>query len=129
MPKKIYIIDDDPDIIESNTMILEKEGYEVGATTNPDDAEKKIIDAKADLIILDVMMKGNTTEGFELARELKKNEMIKNIPIIMQTSINQEKNYRFSDKDKDDYFMPVEEFLEKGAKPEVLINLVKKYLD
>lgn len=85
--KKILIVDDDIDIITVVKSVLSAKGYEVISANDKIEGLKKIKSEKPDLAILDVMM---TTqfEGFELAKELTENPELKNMPIIIQTSID-----------------------------------------
>jgi CheY-like chemotaxis protein len=85
--KKIVIVDDDIDIITVVKSVLSAKGYEVISANNKTEGIAKIKSEKPDLAILDVMM---TTqfEGFELAKELTENPELKNMPIIIQTSID-----------------------------------------
>lgn len=58
MPKKILVVDDEPDIRQSVKMILELNGYEVETATNGDECLQKIQQETPDLILLDIMMPG-----------------------------------------------------------------------
>ena len=55
-PKRILIVDDDEDIVESMKLMLESEGYEVAAARNSDECMKSIEENRPDLILLDIMM-------------------------------------------------------------------------
>ncbi len=57
MPKKILVVDDEPDIRESVRMILEKNGYNVITAENGDQCLEKVKE-NPDLILLDIMMPG-----------------------------------------------------------------------
>jgi len=85
--KKILIVDDDIDVITIIETILHKEGYEVVTAMNKQEGLEMMLSEKPDLAILDVMM---TTpyEGFELAREILNNQELRNIPILIQSSID-----------------------------------------
>ena len=85
--KKILIVDDDIDIITAVQSILKAKGYEVITANDKVEGLAKIASEKPDLAILDVMM---TTpyEGFELAKELVENPAMKDLPVIIQTSID-----------------------------------------
>lgn len=84
--KKIVIVDDDIDIITAVESILTAKGYNVSSDNDKKEGLELIIKEDPDLAILDVMM---TTqfEGFELAESIVKNQTLKHIPIIIQTSI------------------------------------------
>ncbi|NOX89765.1 MAG: response regulator [Calditrichaeota bacterium] len=123
MPKKILIIDDDIDLVEAMRLTLESAGFEV---IDAQDGLKGLEKAKAespDLIILDVMM-GTQDEGFHVAYQIRQDDQLKDTPIIMLTAVGQETGFSF-DKDKDEDFLPVEEFIEKPVDPHKLIEIVK----
>ena len=87
MEKKAYIlvVDDDPDILDTSRIILEKHGYEVQTAKNGQEAMRCLQQRMPDLMILDVMM-ASDTEGFDLAYDLKENPKYKDLPIVMLTS-------------------------------------------
>ncbi|MHC4758200.1 MAG: response regulator [Planctomycetota bacterium] len=124
---KILIVDDDPDITEVMKLVLENEGY---AVTSAEDTEKGLDAVKAekpDLIVLDVMM-NTTREGFIFSRELKDNPDWQKIPILMVTAIKEKTGIDFKDVAGDQSWLPVEEFLDKPIKPDVLIAKVRELL-
>jgi CheY-like chemotaxis protein len=84
--KKILLVDDDIDVITVVETILENEGYNVVTAFNKEEGLKMAKKENPDLAIIDVMM---TTqfEGFELAEKFVKSEEFKNMPVMMQTSI------------------------------------------
>jgi len=84
--KKILLVDDDVDVLAVVETILENEGYEVITALNKKEGLEKAQSENPDLAILDVMM---TTqfEGFELAETLVNDQVFKNMPVMMQTSI------------------------------------------
>ncbi len=126
MAKKVLIIDDDPDIVEAEKMILESRGYEVDSAPEGESGLAKARESKPDLIILDVMMT-TMDQGFQVAYELKQTPELKDIPVIMTTSIGQVTNFKF-DPSKDKDFLPVDVFIEKPIKPADLISNVEKLL-
>ncbi len=127
---KIYVIDDDPDIIDFLTLVLEKEGHSVKFQTDEQNAPENAAAFGADLIILDVIFPENDSAGFEIARDLKHNDKTKEIPVIILSAVNQRGNYSgsFSNKDKNDIYLPIEEFTEKPIEPAKLIKIVQKLL-
>ena len=82
---EILLVDDDPDIRDSISIILEKNGYVVRTAKNGRDALEELKANKPDLMILDIMM-STDTEGFDLAYELKNKPGFENLPIIILTS-------------------------------------------
>ena len=84
--KKILIVDDEVEVLDALSAILETEGYKVITSDNKKEAFKLAKAAIPDLAILDVMM-ATHYEGFELAKELVNDPECQSIPILMHTSI------------------------------------------
>lgn len=123
MAKKIIIIDDDVDLVEAMRITLENAGLEVIDAQDGKKGVEKIKKESPDLVILDVMM-GSQDEGFFVAYEIRNDPELSDIPIIMLTAIGQETGFSFN-KEKDEDFLPVNEFLEKPVDPDKLVELVK----
>jgi DNA-binding response OmpR family regulator len=84
---------------------------------------------RPDLLLLDVMFPEDSTGGFELARTMRwRHENLKNVPILMLTAVNTRFPLGFSEKDIDDDWMPVTEFLEKPVDLDVLAERVETIL-
>ena len=128
--KRVYIVDDEPSIVESVSMVLESKGYVVGSQNDDKDVVENVLAFDADLVILDVMLPEDTAAGFKMARALKDDERTRELPRIMLTAVNEAGIYvgKFSDKDKDDAWLPVQAFIDKPVDPEVLLDRVAKLL-
>lgn len=128
--KRIYIIDDDRDMVESVSMVLKANDYEVGAQYSEENVLENVLDFKPDLIILDVMFPENSDAGFEIARKLKQNEKAADIPIILLSVVNEKGTYvgRFTNQDIDESWLPVSKFLDKPVEPKELIAQVESLL-
>jgi DNA-binding response OmpR family regulator len=85
MAKKILIVDDDPDLVEAVSIILESKGYTVAAAYGGVEGLEKAKTEKPDLIVLDVMMPDK--DGYEVCRELKSDEKYRSIPILLLTAV------------------------------------------
>ena len=129
--EKIYIIDDDQDIVESISMVLKANDYEVAAQYNDEDVIENVSKFSPDLIILDVIFPEDHSAGFKIARALKTNDKLVKIPIIMLSAVNEKGIFmgRFSDQDIDQSWLPVNKFLDKPVQPDDLIRLVKSVLE
>jgi len=77
--KKIFIADDDPDILEILSLMLRMAGYQTQTSSNANDI-LKLADNLPDLILLDIWMSG--TDGRDICRQLKENELTRNIPVV-----------------------------------------------
>ncbi len=118
--KKILLIDDDPDILESLTAVFQSNGYAIVTASNGTEGYKTAVKEKPDMIILDVMM-DSSDEGFKTSYTIRKNAEIKYTPILMLTSVNTKTGFSFDPK-KDGQYLPVDDFVEKHAEPAVLLK-------
>jgi len=83
--KRILVVDDDPDLVESVSMKLMSENFSVTKAYDGVEAWDKIKQERPDLIILDVMMPRKN--GYELCDELKKSEEYKDIIVVLLTAV------------------------------------------
>ena len=88
--KKILIVDDEQDIVESLKFVLESSDYSCYTAFNGEDGLKLAKELIPDLIILDVMMP--KINGYKISRLLKYDSKYKNIPILMITARSQEED-------------------------------------
>ncbi|MDH7600314.1 MAG: response regulator [Sedimentisphaerales bacterium] len=124
---RILIVDDDPDIIEAMRVVLENRGHQVDSAFDGAKAMEKITANKPDLVILDVMMT-TPQEGFNLARQLKQDCKTAQIPILMLTAVKQKTGIDFKPEAGDETWLPVEGYLDKPVRPDVLIEKVEALL-
>ncbi|MHC5180173.1 MAG: response regulator transcription factor, partial [Planctomycetota bacterium] len=121
------IVDDDEDICMAVQALLESRSYYVETAGTKEEAAEKFTRVKPDLAILDVMM-ASWQDGFELARELKKDPDLKNVPILMLTGVENKTGFEFKSSAGDEEWLPVEGFLDKPIEPDVLLAEVEKLL-
>jgi DNA-binding response OmpR family regulator len=88
MPKKILIVDDEPNIVIPLQFILEKNKYEVLVGHNGEDALDIIAKDKPDLILLDIMLPG--IDGYEVCEMVRLNPDWRTIRIIFLTAKGRE---------------------------------------
>jgi CheY-like chemotaxis protein len=79
------IIDDDENAVKFLSVVLEENGYETLSACDGRDGMAKLQEHAVDLIVLDVMMPKKT--GFVLFRQLKKDEQLRDIPVLMLTGV------------------------------------------
>jgi CheY-like chemotaxis protein len=125
--KKLLIIDDDPDFVEAINDILERAGYETDVEYNPDDGFKALETGKYDLVLLDVMM-GRGAEGVMMARKIRKEPKLREMPVLLITGIREQIAFLFPGQAVDPGFVPVDELLEKPVDPELLLEKVTALL-
>jgi two-component system, OmpR family, response regulator len=114
----ILIVDDDPDFVKSVGIVLEKAGHRVASANNRADGMSLCQAPDLDLLILDVMMV-DPDDGIAMAQDLRKAGF--NKPILMMSSISKVTGFAY---DKDESVMPVDDFVEKPVKPDVLLAKV-----
>lgn len=124
---KILVVDDDVEQTMSIKILLESRGYVVGTANDRASGLEGARTGSPDLIILDVMMESRQ-DGFEMARELKKDPRCKDTPILMFTSIKEKTGTDFKSAAGDPSWLPVEGYLDKTSDPEVLLGEVEKLL-
>lgn len=124
MVHKVLIIDDDPDFADAILNVLDAKGYEVDSAPNGKIGLAKAKERKPDLILLDVMMT-TKSEGFDVAREINKDEQLKGIPVILVTGVRKEMSLPFG-FEPDENWLPVKGVLEKPVKPEVLLKTIEQ---
>jgi CheY-like chemotaxis protein len=127
--KTVLLVDDDFDLVDIHRMTLERAGFAVLTAENGSEGFDTAVANHVDVAVLDVMM-DTPTEGFALARRLREDPRTKQIPLLMLTSVNTENEaigsfVRFSDRDRDPQWLPVDRFVDKPVKPEDLVSLVR----
>jgi DNA-binding response OmpR family regulator len=120
-PKKILLVDDEVDLVETVRFPLEMEGLNVMVSYNGEDALNKARKESPDLIILDLMLP--KLDGYKVCRLLKFDERYKHIPILMLTAKTQEKDKILGMETGAD------EYITKPFEMEDLLEKVKTYLN
>ncbi len=121
---KIMIIDDDPEQRAHLSGVLETAGYTVVTYDRTENAVQVLISEKPNLAILDVMFPENPSGGLEIVTEIRRNEAIRHLPVILLTNINKEFPIELSEKDIDPQWMPIQEFIEKPVDVAELLKTV-----
>ena len=126
--KKILVIDDDVQLVDSVKTLLESVGYDVHYAYLARKGVELARQIRPDVILLDVMFAGPPgPDGFQIARELHEDPELKGVPVIMLSGVRAvlEIPYELS---PDPEWLPVKAFLEKPIKPAVLLGEIKKLL-
>jgi CheY-like chemotaxis protein len=127
--KKVLVVDDDVDIRKVVSKLVEKSGYEAMEAKNGVEGMGKVREDKPDLIILDILMPKES--GIRMYRELKIEESLKDIPVIVLSAIPKKSFFRSQkvlDEFADQSVPEPEAYIEKPEEPEELIALMKKIL-
>jgi two-component system, OmpR family, phosphate regulon response regulator PhoB len=95
MAKQIILVEDDLDIQRVYGEKLKTEGYDVHLAVDAPHALNLLEQIDADLILLDIMLPGDMN-GFEMLERIKKDERFKQIPVIVLTNLDTEKEQAMS---------------------------------
>jgi two-component system alkaline phosphatase synthesis response regulator PhoP len=119
-PKKILIVDDEVDLVETLRFPLEMEGFTVLVSYNGEDGLHQARKEQPHLILLDLMLP--KLDGYKVCRLLKFDERYKHIPILMLTAKTQ-------DRDKSlGLETGANEYITKPFEMDDLLEKVKSYL-
>lgn len=87
MTKRVLLAEDEPNIVESLTFILERSGFDVSVTTTGREALELAQSAIPDILILDVMLP--EMDGYEVLRRLRADTRTTALPVLMLTAKGQ----------------------------------------
>ena len=118
-PKKILVIDDDPDIGTLIKMILENKSYAVAVVDNISMLPQALAEKRFNLLIIDMLLSG--TDGKKICNAVKQQENSKDIPIIMTSAYPQAKEICLSSGAND--------FISKPFDMHDLISKVNRLID
>ena len=117
MNRQILVVEDETPIREMITFVLEQNGFNVLAAADYAQAKALLIDPLPDLVLLDWMLPGGS--GITIAKEIKRNDYTKKIPIIMLTA-------RADEDDKVMGFdVGVDDYVTKPFSPKELVARIK----
>ena len=119
--KKILCIEDEPEMIDLVRLILERKGFEVVGAVGGHEGLEVIRREIPDLILLDLMMPD--VDGWEVYRQMKADEELKDIPVIVVTAKAQS-----IDKVLGLHIAKVKDYVTKPFGPQELLNSVEKVL-
>jgi len=125
MKHKILIVEDEKDIRNLVIYALEAKGYETISTDDGEKALKMLKENKPDLVILDWMLP--SVSGLEICRNIRRDKIIKNIPIIMLTAkITENDKILGLDSGADDYITKPFSTAELGSRVKALLRRIEK---
>jgi DNA-binding response OmpR family regulator len=90
LPVRVLIAEDEPNIVESLTFILNRSGFEVESVGDGAAALESIQSRRPDVVILDVMLP--SMNGFEVMKSVRANDAVKTTPIIILTAKGQSRD-------------------------------------
>ena len=124
MNGKIFIIEDEPSIIQLVQHNLEKNGFIVSSSVNGNDGLKELKKFQPDLLLLDWMLPD--LSGIEICKNIRKDNSIKNLPVIMLTAKGEEEDkIKGLDSGVDDYLTKPFSFNELMARIKAVLRRSK----
>jgi CheY-like chemotaxis protein len=123
-PKKILIVDDDPDLVLATRLVLESAGYEVEEASTGKEGLAKMQAEAPDLVLMDVMM-ANPLDGYYTTQQIADDPELSDVPIVMISSIA---TSQYAEQFPTNQHLAIREFVSKPIEPEALLKKVKRYV-
>jgi len=114
---KILLVDDDPDFVKITRTVLQSKDHEVKTAANGQQALAAMRAEKPDVVLLDIMM-SYILDGVDVTHEMVADEDLKDIPVIMVTSLASTPD---ADVFPTDEHVSVDGWMSKPIKPEELL--------
>ena len=96
MTTRVLITEDEPNIVESLTFILRREGYDVSSALDGETALLRLQRDPPDLVILDVMLP--KVNGFEVLKRSKADPALRQLPVMVLTAKGQAHDRRTAEE-------------------------------
>ncbi len=123
---RILIVDDDPDIVEGLTALLETQSYELASAKDGLECMQQIRERPPDLLVLDMMMP--RMDGFAVMKELRSDPQYAGLPVIVLTTVVEDAAYRRYELETG-LAMDVQGYVEKPVSPKELLKRVSEIVD
>lgn len=132
--RKVLIIDDDLDIVESMRIVLESRNYHVLTAYDPKSGYEMAKSEKPALILLDIMMPSGA-EGFQFVWKLRNDadKEVSGLPILVVSAVHSKTDLKlYPDQEDSTYeageYLPVQAFLDKPVQPGDLLESVARHV-
>lgn len=123
-PRRVVIIDDDPDFREFVRIVLETHDYQVLEAENASDGLALMRAVAPDLVLLDAMMSYELA-GVGAIRAVRTDPVLAHVPLILISAVLSEDEDRFLPADERNM---VDRFLSKPISPDELLAEVSSIL-
>lgn len=120
MMKKILVVDDDDDVLETIQLILEIGGYDVEPLNDAELVFERLAEFEPDLVLLDVVL--GKIDGRVVCSQIKSHDDTKHIPILMMSGLYDLKEVKEMECAPDD-------FMSKPFKMDVLLEKIEKLVN
>ncbi len=125
--KRVVLIDDDSDIQFSVRAILNRAGYQVDCYGTSQEGLDAMRRQPPDLLLLDIMLL-TPSEGFHVAYEMKRDDVLCKIPIVMISAIGERMGVSYA-RELGSEYVPATAFIEKPVSSETLLATLKRVLE
>ena len=119
--KVVVCIEDDPQVIDLVKLILGRKGFELVGAVGGREGIETVRRVKPDLVLLDLMMPD--MDGWEVYRQMKADEELKNIPVIVVTA-----RVQSIDRVLALHIAKVDDYITKPFGPQDLLQSVNRVL-
>ena len=119
--KKITVIDDEKDLVETIKSFLGIRGYDISYAYNGEDGLRVIREEKPDVVVLDVMMP--KMDGRDVLVQMKKEETLKDIPVLLLTAKEEDIHREYCIE------MGAYEFIPKPYNGKILLRQIEKIFE
>ena len=123
-PKRILIVDDDPDLVLATRLVLESAGYVVDEASTGEEGLEHMRATPPDLVLMDVMM-ANPLDGYHTTQQISNDPALSGIPIVMVSSIAES---QYAATFPTNQLLSIREFISKPVEPEQLLKKIKRYV-
>lgn len=121
MPKRVLVVEDEPNIILSLEFLVKEAGYDVRVARDGEEALKAVAEDRPDVVILDVMIPKR--DGYDVCQTIRANPAWKDMRIIMLTARGRE-----SEKEKG-LALGADDYIIKPFSTRELATKLKQILD
>ena len=122
IPRTVVYIEDDLEMIDLVSLILNRKGFQVKGAQGGRNGLDLVIQSPPDLILLDLMMPG--MDGWEVYQQIKANEKIRHIPVIVITAKAQD-----IDKVLGLHIAKVDDYICKPFRPQELLESIERIIN
>ena len=123
---KIVLIDDNKDLLFTLQTFLQRNGFEVHTAEDGKTGMDLINKERPDVILLDIMME-TLFSGFEVCKQVRSNEDMKDTPIIGISAMGDELDINYSQWPDYEYFRP-DTFMEKPIDKQRLLQMIPEVI-
>ena len=120
MPKRLLVVDDEPNLLRAVAAVLRAEGYEVTTARGGAEALVRVAESLPDLVVSDIRMPG--MDGYQLARQLRSSSRTELVPVVFLTAKDET-----SDR-VEGFRSGVDAYLTKPFEPDELLAVISGIL-